>query len=240
LEHLYKLRREGVTIVMVSHSGALMEAMCDRVAWLDHGELQAEGEPSDVVRQYQRKVNEDESERKVEEAEAEDAEPVEAARNSATRRGSGEVRVDDIEFLDAFGAARPVAATGEPLVIRIHFTATRPIKEPVFGLGFRHEMGQTVAGPNTLFGQQATGTIDGRGYIDYVLDRNPLMPGDWLLSVAIVDERMLHTYDQRDEAFPLHVQPGSSPERYGIVDLHGYWKPPGDTIIVVDEGRDAV
>jgi hypothetical protein len=221
--------------------------MCDRVAWLDHGELQAEGDPVEVVRQYQRKVNEDESERKVEEAleaadagEATEAETDEATRNSATRRGSGEMRVDEVEFLDAFGAARPVAATGEPLVVRIHFTASRPIKEPVFGLGFRHEMGQTVAGPNTRFGQQATGTLDGRGYIDYVLDRNPLMPGDWLLSVAIVDEHMLHTYDQRDEAFPLHVQPGSSAERYGIVDLHGHWNPPGSTIEVVRQGRDAV
>ena len=41
-EHLYKLRRDGVTIVLVSHGSAVIEAMCDRVVWLDHGVVQAE------------------------------------------------------------------------------------------------------------------------------------------------------------------------------------------------------
>jgi lipopolysaccharide transport system ATP-binding protein len=250
LEHLYKLRRDGVTIVMVSHSGALMEAMCDRVAWLDHGELQAEGEPVDIVRQYQRKVNEAESERKVEEAlEAADAagaagateaELEEATRNNATRRGSGEIRVDGLEFLDGSGKPSVIGSTGDPFVVRIHYTASQPIRDPVFGVGFRHEMGQTIAGSNTRYGQQATGTVDGHGYIDYVLDRLPLMPGDWLLSVAIVDEHWLHVYDQIDETFPLHIQPGSSAERYGIVDLHGQWTAPSRDIDVFREGRDAV
>jgi ABC-2 type transport system ATP-binding protein/lipopolysaccharide transport system ATP-binding protein len=249
LEHLYKLRREGVTIVMVSHSGALMEAMCDRVAWLDHGELQAEGAAADVVRQYQRKVNQVENERKVEEAleaaegeasENADAELDDAARNSATRRGSGEIRVDGLEFLDGSGKPSLVGSTGDPFVVRIHYTATEPIREPVFGLGFRHEMGQTISGSNTRYGQQVTGTVDGHGYIDYVLDRLPLMPGDWLLSAAIVDEHWLHTYDQIDESFPLHVQPGSSAERYGIVDLQGHWTAPSRDFDVFREGRDAV
>ena len=52
------------------------------------------------------------------------------------------------------------------------------------------------------------------------------MPGDWRVGVAIVDAKMLHTFDLMDQAFSLHVQPGSSDERYGIIDLHGHWKTP--------------
>ncbi len=38
-DHLYKLRRSGRTIVIVSHSTSLLASLCDEVAWLDHGKL---------------------------------------------------------------------------------------------------------------------------------------------------------------------------------------------------------
>ena len=47
------------------------------------------------------------------------------------------------------------------------------------------------------------------------------MPGNWRLSVAIVDSTMLHTYDHLEEAYEFRVQPGSSVERYGLADLQG-------------------
>jgi hypothetical protein len=234
MEHLYKLRREGVTIVIVSHSAAMMESLCDRVTWLDHGVVLAEGKAEEVVRKYQGKVNEDESEQIATAAGSE------AVHNSANRRGTGEIRVDDVEFLDGFGNARQAGATGEPLVVRIHFTALSPAIEPVFSIGFRHDSGPNIAGPNTRLGRCSTGTVSGRGYVDYVLDALPLMPGGWRLSVSVVDEHMLHTYDQLDEAFTLHVQPGSSAERYGLVDLQGHWDRPRSEPMPVDEGRDAI
>ena len=48
-DHLYELRRKGTTIVFVSHSLALIQTLCDRVAWLDHGQLRAEGPAYEVV-----------------------------------------------------------------------------------------------------------------------------------------------------------------------------------------------
>ena len=45
-DHLYELRRKGTTIVFVSHSLALVQTLCDQVAWIDHGRLRAEGPAS--------------------------------------------------------------------------------------------------------------------------------------------------------------------------------------------------
>ncbi len=216
-EHLYKLRREGVTIVMVSHGSSTIEAMCDRVVWLDHGVVQAEGSASDIVHRYMGKVNQDESDRLADETAAG------GIRNSANRRGTGEIRVDSVEFLDADGGVRTAGATGEHLTVRVHFTAHETVVEPVVGLGIRHESGAHLAGPNTRFGQVALGTVSGPCHVDFVLRDLQLMPGDYRLSVAVVDEHMLHTYDHIDDGFALHVQPGTSNERYGLVDLHGQW-----------------
>ena len=51
-DRLYELRRKGTTIVFVSHSLALIQTLCDRVAWIDHGRLRAEGPAYEVVDRY--------------------------------------------------------------------------------------------------------------------------------------------------------------------------------------------
>ena len=225
-EHLYRLRREGVTIVMVSHGSSVIEAMCDQVAWLDHGVIQAKGPASEMIHQYMSRVNEEEANRFLEDDLEHHDEVHDSVHNDASRRGTGEARVDDIEFLDAAGIARPIAETGERLTIRVRFTAVEAIDDPVIGLEFRHESGAHIAGPNTRFGKVSLGTVSGASHVDFVIDRLSLMPGNWRIGVAIVDSKMLHTFDLMVQAFSLHVQPGSSDERYGLIDLHGRWQTP--------------
>jgi lipopolysaccharide transport system ATP-binding protein len=127
------------------------------------------------------------------------------------------------ELLDAAGRVVASGSTGDPLTFRIRYRAHEAIDEPVFGLGFSTEKGVRVAGPNTRFGRVETGRVEGDGSVDFSVDALTLMPGAWLLSIAVVDSSMLHTYDQLDEAFEFQVQSGSSAERYGITDLRGHW-----------------
>ena len=46
-------RRQGATILLVSHNAVQVESMCQRAAWLDHGQLVLAGPAKDVVAQYQ-------------------------------------------------------------------------------------------------------------------------------------------------------------------------------------------
>ena len=50
LKAMQRARTAGLLIV--SHSLSLLETLCDRVMWLNHGRVVAEGDPSDVVQQY--------------------------------------------------------------------------------------------------------------------------------------------------------------------------------------------
>ncbi len=43
----------GTTILLVSHSATMVEAMCHRAIWLDHGIVKALGPAAEVVRAYQ-------------------------------------------------------------------------------------------------------------------------------------------------------------------------------------------
>jgi ABC-2 type transport system ATP-binding protein/lipopolysaccharide transport system ATP-binding protein len=222
-DHIYELRRNGVTIVIVSHAHDLVQSMCDRAAWLDHGKLMAEGNSTKVVRKYLDKVNADEEERLYEEAgdEAPAVQPEDD--DGGRRRGSGELLITGVEFLGLDGQATMTGTTGDPITIRIMYEAKEPVKDPVFGLGVHHDNGTHVAGPNTRFGGLDLGTLSGTGHIDFVLDRLSLLPGTYQLSVSAFDNHVLHPYDFRDQAFTLHVRQGSSSEEYGLVDLGGHW-----------------
>ncbi|WP_448335270.1 ABC transporter ATP-binding protein [Bellilinea sp.] len=52
LARIDEFRQQGATIVLVSHNTHQIEQMCQRAAWLAHGQLQSIGPASEVVRAY--------------------------------------------------------------------------------------------------------------------------------------------------------------------------------------------
>jgi ABC-type polysaccharide/polyol phosphate transport system ATPase subunit len=52
LERIRELKRQGATIVFVSHARTAVEALCERALWLDHGRLAADGPPGAVLDAY--------------------------------------------------------------------------------------------------------------------------------------------------------------------------------------------
>jgi ABC-2 type transport system ATP-binding protein len=52
LERIHRFRRENTTILFVSHNLDTVESMCDRVIWIDHGIIKANGTAPEVVRAY--------------------------------------------------------------------------------------------------------------------------------------------------------------------------------------------
>lgn len=56
-DRIQGFRKDGTTILFVSHDSALVESLCQRTAWLDHGQLMHVGESSEVVRLYHQSQN---------------------------------------------------------------------------------------------------------------------------------------------------------------------------------------
>jgi len=58
-ERIEQFRRNGATIIMVSHNLKEIERLCSRAAWLEHGTLKAAGAAADVVAAYEDRVRPD-------------------------------------------------------------------------------------------------------------------------------------------------------------------------------------
>jgi ABC-type polysaccharide/polyol phosphate transport system ATPase subunit len=52
LARMEKYQQAGTTILLVTHDSGTVEKMCERAAWLDHGELKALGPAKEVVNMY--------------------------------------------------------------------------------------------------------------------------------------------------------------------------------------------
>ncbi|MCG3776308.1 MAG: Teichoic acids export ATP-binding protein TagH [Nitrospira sp.] len=52
-ERIYRFRQAGKTLLCVSHATAMVQELCDRAIWLDHGELVMSGPIRDVIEAYE-------------------------------------------------------------------------------------------------------------------------------------------------------------------------------------------
>lgn len=52
---IQSIQKQGATIVLVSHNMSLVEQMCTRAAWLDHGRIQIVGDVKEVIKAYRQK-----------------------------------------------------------------------------------------------------------------------------------------------------------------------------------------
>jgi ABC-type polysaccharide/polyol phosphate transport system ATPase subunit len=223
-EYLYKIRNEGVTIVMVTHGLGIVQNMCDRAAWMDHGELRAEGLAPDVVFQYVKTVNEAE-EARLDSADAEAMAGIVPGSLVDDETGMRPIRVERVEFLNPAGEPVHTASTGDPLKVRLHYHARQPVEGPLFSFAIENHHGLHVATPGMRPTHRTEGVVSGDGYVDYDIERLVLGTGEYTLSLAIHDAHGMVRFDHQDRALQLRVQPGK--ERVsGVVDMMGRWQPP--------------
>jgi len=223
-DHLFDLRKRGTTIVLVTHSLSLIRDICDQAMWLEHGQIRGLGPAIEVADAYIADVNEREVQ--AHQVSAGNA----PAGNESKRLGSGEVRITALQFLDGEGKPSPVLLAGAPCTIRMHYTSHEQINHAIFGLGFLHESGANVSGPNS--GRQGSWPLQaGNGYVDFAIEELLLQPGTYQVSTAVIDRG--HTFDYADREFDLHVR-GRGREEPGLTRMPGLWKDP----VTVAQGPD--
>lgn len=215
LDHLRDLRAQGVTIVMVTHSMGVVQSMCDRATWMDHGRVVRTGDPSDVVSEYLSGVNAREAERERLDG---SRGPMVASEGS----DSGGVRIDAFVPQSFDGTEVPFAVSGQPLCLRIDWSTVGSFPHPHFALRVESSTGLHLA---TSFSPELPQDLmdEGEWSAECRFDSLPLAPGDYVLRVTATDQRtgaVLATSD--DIVVPVRPS-GTTVE--GIVALPVVWHP---------------
>jgi ABC-2 type transport system ATP-binding protein len=212
-ERIHDFRRQGKTVVFVSHSAQAVRELCSRVIWLEHGEVRMAGEAQAVVHDYLELVRREEAEGRSDTVAGGD------------RWGSGEVLITEVEVLDLDGAHRPLLDTGSGMRLRMHYQAAEPVDEVIFGIAIQKgDSGELVSGLNTLTHQRTFDLEAGRGTVDYVVPSLPLWQGPYTVTVAAHDVSGRHMYDRREKQFGFLVTSGEVNQGEGTLYMPGDWE----------------
>jgi len=225
LRRIAEIQYHGATIILVTHDLGSVQRLCHRTLWLDHGRVQADGPSQTITSRYLTRLWEEES------AKEEAAEKTAEANNSSekvesgitARWGSGEVRVEKAELLDAAGRPSRVFQTGDHFVVRMWYHAAQSVERPAFGISLYDEQGLRLNGPNTIWSGLPIAGVHGHGCVDYAVQALPLLPGRYDLTVAIYDQYVAHPYDHWHRMLTFSVVPGTHERQDGSVYIPGNW-----------------
>jgi ABC-type polysaccharide/polyol phosphate transport system ATPase subunit len=199
LRRVEELLAAGKTVLFVSHSLGLVEGLCDRVLWLERGEVRGLGSPRHTIDAYRGAVAEEEGrrhQREKEEAEQADAEVL--------RWGSGAAEIHTCRLLIE-GAERYAVSSGDTVTVELEVEAKADLDDVVFGVALSTPRGIEVFGTNTdLAGLAPAAMPAGRGAVRLELRELLLGPGEYLVDVA-VHARDGTPYDYRRKAMTFSV-----------------------------------
>ena len=202
-DHLYALRRSGRTIIVVSHGLGQLEALCDEIAWLEHGEVQTAGAPTETIAAYLKRVNSDEAARNPQ---------IEAVRDDEgdPRAGDQSIRVRSARIVDLEGQPIGHAETGTTFQISLEIMAREPVLGPNVRIALQHESGPLVTMVSNHRVGTDFGTLEGDRTITIALTDNPLLPGRYRVHVDVFDfsgSKLLDSWNDAVE-FPVRSQSG--------------------------------
>ncbi len=225
LRRVHELRGSGVTILLVSHSMADVQALGTRVLWLDGGRVAELGDPSKVVRRYLAHMNGRDRtylESAVGPPAASEASPVPEVPNADHRFGTGRAEITGIAVLDPLRRPAASIVPRQTATIRISARARDFIARPNIGFMMRNHLGIDFAGTNTLReGHVLKPMHPGETRrVDFHVDLPELYAGSFSFAPAIADGDLeqYEICDWIDNALvvPMIQGPG---EVYGYMHL---------------------
>lgn len=174
-------KADGKTMVLVTHDLSALERYCDKVLWLEHGEVQVFGDVQTVMAQYLEHVADQQRENLL----LSDDDPVKVSKRK--RWGSREAEITAVDFFSNSRQPCAVYKTGDPMTIEMVYKAYQPVENPVFGIGIFRNDGTSCYGTNTQIEKIAIPKIYGEGTARFHIDRLDLTEGKHFLDVAIHD-----------------------------------------------------
>ena len=214
-EKIDQFRRDGRTIVFVSHGLDSVEALCETVAWLDHGKIQMIGPAAEVISAYR--------------GDSHDA--VTTAEEFGSRWGSGEIQITSVDLSDGDGQAVQHPRTLDSLTVKVNLTAHALIQDSVLVAKIDQLGGHTVWQSSTRRNGVSIGLIKDSASVELKFPALPLLEGTYELSLGITDQTEVQPYDWWERRIRFDVRQYVNSD-HGVVHIPTKWHVQGADEIV--------
>ena len=190
------IRRDGRTVLVVSHNIRQIERLCTRAVLLDHGRLTHSGTPKEVCGLFFERTQE----RTLERMQA-------AGGRFVPQRDAGVIEVHAVDLLDDDGDCVSKIGFHEALTLRIRFRCKAPVRRPEIIVGFHtSDFVQVLYASNAMEGAQPDLDV-GEHEVRCRFDDIPLRPFSYGVRIIFLDGRNT-TLWSAENVIPAVVTPG--------------------------------
>lgn len=137
-DYLERMRRDGVTVVLVTHNLTAVRGLCSRAVLLHDGGLRHDGPPVDTIAAYHAAVGED-------------RDPDQRMVLGGERAVGGRVEVQGVELLDADGSPAAALPSGGSARLRLRLRTHAALAAPYVGVHVATESGIVVYSDTNRF-----------------------------------------------------------------------------------------
>ena len=206
-EKIEQFRREGRTILVVSHSLGLVQQLCNTVVWLEKGRVKMVGDANDVIASYTGNTY---------------GNFAQVDAGSKTRWGTGDAQVTQVTLVDSIEQPLDTIASGSEVRIAIELNSHVRLESPVVHVKLETMTGELVWATSTQRGTATLRVLDGPARALLQMPNVPLAEGTYYVSVVITDSTGGTEYDHCQHWAKLHVSGGQTNDS-GIVSMPSAW-----------------
>ena len=171
-EKIEEFRREGRTIVVVSHSLGVVEQLCSETVWLEKGSMRMRGPSAEVIAAYTGGSYQ---------------QHLRATDGLHEQWGTGDAQIMSISITNPSGEEVSMVETDAPLRITLQMNAHTRVEAPIVRVSIDTLQGQHVWASSSQHGQARLRVLDGPATAVIDLPRLPLLDGQYTISAAILD-----------------------------------------------------
>jgi ABC-2 type transport system ATP-binding protein len=207
MEKIEGFKKEGKTIILVSHGLGQVAQICDSVAWIEKGLLKQVGKSFDVVNNYN--------------AIAHNAQPTDDS-ELGQRWGSGEVSINKITVLSGSDAIQNYFETGSDLTIEIELDSSRVLENCNVVARLTHLHGTEVWATSTENQEVRIPIRIGSQKVTLNIKDLPLLEGTFDLSVSVSEQGFTNEFDHWEKRIRFNVHQNQNFD-IGLVRIKSNW-----------------
>jgi len=194
IDKLKDFKKEGKTILFVSHDVYTVRNFCDEAIWMMDGQVHLRGDVNTVTERYMDFMQYA--------SESKDGPPTitETRRNVLT--------IDKVSFSNSAGHLKKDFRFAEPLTVNIDYTLHKPMKGVVGGVAIYDKQNTYICGLNTKLDQQTLPSEPGKYQMSLFYQEMHLLPGTYFVDVGFFEDSAVVQLDYKSRADSFRVASG--------------------------------
>lgn len=209
LDRMRQILASGATLVFCSHNLFQVREMCQQAIWLEKGQLRMLGDAQQVVDAYQDAVR----------GEQVTTLPAQTQESAPSNNSHSPLLQTVVLNQTQFQPHERFITS-----VTIH-PAQQAIEDIHVGIVMRRNDDIQCYGISTLHdGVNLQQAADGLLHVEFIIERLPLLSGEYCLEVWLIDNSGVHVYDSRERCCHFRVQQTGQQQGIGMVHLEHQWR----------------